>query len=377
MKDGRYGIDYPVFAVDWDGTCVDNRWPFMGDWLPGAVEALKTMAERGKVIINTTRVACAAYPAAWDAEDDTDRLPGAVDWEIQTIVEMLAKAGVEAEVWTRGYKPPATVYVDDLAVRYNGHWPVTLRVALGDAEERLEAARHAKTREAVDPVDLDWADPIDWEAVKSGAQAIKEPGVAQAIEDKAVLEGKPVVQVARDWAEDSCPGCDECDPGCSGYGGYGEPDSDPEPTYEWPDEEPVSEEGAMRSFETGATRNVETDLDYHGFTSPLALGMFGEYMHQNRVQKDGTIRDSDNWKKGIPLDSYIRSMTRHLHDLTLHHDGYGELAREGIEEALGGLFFNVQGYMHEAVKARLDDDAAEDIDRLVELGIIRPTRGSA
>jgi hypothetical protein len=92
------------------------------------------------------------------------------------------------------------------------------------------------------------------------------------------------------------------------------------------------------------------------------------------VQKDGTIRDSDNWKKGIPLDSYIRSMTRHLHDLTLHHDGYGELAREGIEEALGGLFFNVQGYMHEAVKARLDDDAAEDIDRLVELGIIRPTR---
>lgn len=107
---------------------------------------------------------------------------------------------------------------------------------------------------------------------------------------------------------------------------------------------------AMRAFDTGATRNVETDPDIYGFTSPLALGLFAEYMHANRTQADGTIRDSDNWKRGIPLDSYIRSMRRHLQDLTLHHDGYGHLAREDIEAALGGLMFNIQGYMHEFVK---------------------------
>lgn len=121
----------------------------------------------------------------------------------------------------------------------------------------------------------------------------------------------------------------------------------------------------MRQFETGATRNVETDPDIYGFTSPLALGLFAEYMHTNRLQADGTMRDSDNWKRGIPLDSYIRSMRRHLQDLTLHHDGYPEMAREGLMEALGGLMFNVQGYMHEIVlqgltRTRAETEAAED-----------------
>lgn len=119
-------------------------------------------------------------------------------------------------------------------------------------------------------------------------------------------------------------------------------------------EKVLDAEHAMRQFETGATRNKEVDPDIYGFTSPLALGMFAEYMHANRLQADGTMRDSDNWKKGIPLDSYIRSMRRHMQDLTLIHDGYEGLAREGLMEALGGLFFNVQGYMHEIVKEGLE-----------------------
>ena len=116
----------------------------------------------------------------------------------------------------------------------------------------------------------------------------------------------------------------------------------------------------MRAFGTGATRNVETDPDLHGFTSPLALAMFARYMHTNRTQADGTLRDSDNWKKGIPLDSYIRSMRRHLQDLTLHHDGYPDCAREDLYAALSGLFFNVQGYMHEIAKEDIERERLEE-----------------
>jgi hypothetical protein len=121
----------------------------------------------------------------------------------------------------------------------------------------------------------------------------------------------------------------------------------------------------MRGFDTGATRNVERDPDIHGFTSPLAIAMFARYMHENRTQADGTVRDSDNWKRGIPLDSYVRSMRRHLQDLTLHHDGYGDCAREDLYAALSGLFFNVQGYMHEVSKADIEDEREEEIQAAV------------
>lgn len=110
----------------------------------------------------------------------------------------------------------------------------------------------------------------------------------------------------------------------------------------------------MRTFNTGATRNLEVDPDYEGFLSPLAVHMYGAYMHAHRTQADGTTRASDNWQLGIPLDSFIKSMTRHLHDLQLIHDGYPELAREDLDSALAGLFFNVQGYMHFTMKERIE-----------------------
>lgn len=140
---------------------------------------------------------------------------------------------------------------------------------------------------------------------------------------------------------------------------------------------PLWEEGAqagadalaMRQFGTGATRNVESDPDIHGFTSPLAIAMFARYMHENRTQADGTIRDSDNWKRGIPIDSYIRSMRRHLQDLTLHHDGYADCSREDLYAALGGLFFNVQGYMHEVSKADIAQEREEEQEEALLMAI--------
>src|SRR5580698_7792736 len=63
----------------------------------------------------------------------------------------------------------------------------------------------------------------------------------------------------------------------------------------------------FRTFETGATRNLDASkYDYEGFLSPLVMERFGQYMHKHRVQADGSLRDSDNWQKGIPLQAYMK-----------------------------------------------------------------------
>lgn len=107
----------------------------------------------------------------------------------------------------------------------------------------------------------------------------------------------------------------------------------------------------MRTFETGATRDTEEGKnDYEGFLSPLVLEAFGDYMTKHRIQADGNLRDSDNWQKGIPKSAYMKSAWRHFLDLWKEHRGYS--SREGIEEALGGLLFNIMGYWHELLKER-------------------------
>jgi len=112
----------------------------------------------------------------------------------------------------------------------------------------------------------------------------------------------------------------------------------------------------VRKFDTGATRNVdENKYDYEGFLSPLSIEAFGEYMHQHRKQKDGSIRASDNWQKGIPKDVYMKSMFRHFVDLWKMHRGLIAINPDTQEpctkkELLCALMFNVQGYLHEELK---------------------------
>ena len=102
----------------------------------------------------------------------------------------------------------------------------------------------------------------------------------------------------------------------------------------------------MRTFKTGATRDDnERKADLEGFLSPIVLHRFGVYMQKHRVQSDGEIRDSDNWQKGMPIDTYMKSGMRHFMDWWLEHRGHE--SREGLEDALCGLLFNVQGYLFE------------------------------
>jgi hypothetical protein len=108
---------------------------------------------------------------------------------------------------------------------------------------------------------------------------------------------------------------------------------------------------AIRTFSTGASRDQDVSkLDYEGFLSPLALHAFAAYMHKNRQMADGSLRDSDNWQKGIPTDAYMKSMWRHFFDVWSHHRG-ADLSDEDMRSALCGLLFNVMGYLHEHEKS--------------------------
>ncbi len=127
------------------------------------------------------------------------------------------------------------------------------------------------------------------------------------------------------------------------------------PKYESALDQTLRVEKTVREFESGATRDTDHDkMDYEGFLSPLVLAEFARYMHKHRVQADGTLRDSDNWQKGIPLDAYMKSMWRHFMEVwTLHRRGV--VNREAIVpaeyyEALCALLFNVQGYLDVLLK---------------------------
>jgi hypothetical protein len=95
----------------------------------------------------------------------------------------------------------------------------------------------------------------------------------------------------------------------------------------------------------------DTRHDFEGYLSPLVIERFGEYMTQHRLLPDGSLRASDNWQKGMPRDRYLKSAWRHfLEWWKLHRAGLNHA--EWVEDALCALLFNVQGYLHETLKAR-------------------------
>lgn len=115
----------------------------------------------------------------------------------------------------------------------------------------------------------------------------------------------------------------------------------------------------MREFETGATRDTaDGKPELAKYLSPLVIKRFGEYMLKHQIQPDGQKRTGDNWKKGMPLDSYLDSGFRHFLDWWLIHDGHE--GREDIETALCALLFNVQGYLHEILKSQIATSSADN-----------------
>lgn len=119
-------------------------------------------------------------------------------------------------------------------------------------------------------------------------------------------------------------------------------------------------EPAVRAFDSGATRSADTGrYDPEGFLSPIAIERYSLYMAKNQTQADGSTRPSDNWQKGLPIESYMKGMWRHMLHLWTRHRGYpvqDSKAAADSEEDLCALLFNVQGMLHEKVKARLAEE---------------------
>ena len=116
-----------------------------------------------------------------------------------------------------------------------------------------------------------------------------------------------------------------------------------------------SSSSSVRVFETGATRDLdERKHDFEGFLSPLVLREFAAYMHEHRLQRDGSLRASDNWQRGMPLDAYMKSAWRHFVDWWSVHRGLGVEDFDGelvdVRATLCALLFNVQGYLHELLR---------------------------
>jgi hypothetical protein len=133
------------------------------------------------------------------------------------------------------------------------------------------------------------------------------------------------------------------------------------------------DDNVIRKFDTGATRDTANNkLDFEGFLSPTVLDLFAEYMNKNRVQSDGSLRDSDNWQKGIPLPVYMKSAWRHFFHWWKLHRGLSCRDEKGnvvtMRDAIGGLLFNVMGYAHEWLKVQ--ETAKRKIEEAsMEIGI--------
>lgn len=151
------------------------------------------------------------------------------------------------------------------------------------------------------------------------------------------------------------------------------------PIYYWPDHPDksnvvrnlgrfkVRNAGALRKFESGATRDTDTGkYDYEAFISPTVLERYGRFMHKNRYQKDGTLRDGDNWQQGIPPNVYVKSLIRHV------IEAWGTWRRgpftteflipgsmELFLDTLCAIMFNTMGLIHEILKSPKDQGPAK------------------
>ena len=132
-----------LFAVDWDNTLVQEYkedgtryWPDSGDWLPGAVDALRQLSSYGRVAIFSLRT------HLYEVGDLEPRSYSDVEYQYDLMRKMLDAAGLrDVEVYDTGRgKPPARYIIDDKGVRFAGSWRPILQFI-----ESAEAVRKASS----------------------------------------------------------------------------------------------------------------------------------------------------------------------------------------------------------------------------------------
>jgi 5'(3')-deoxyribonucleotidase len=120
-------------------------------------------------------------------------------------------------------------------------------------------------------------------------------------------------------------------------------------------EAPDVDKPSTRTFNTGATRDTDSGkLDPEGFYTPRVIHRFSQYMDNCRHLLDGTLRDSDNWQKGIPRPVYMKSLWRHFLATWWEHrrwlEGDTLYSQYRLETDLCGMLFNTQGMLDTILK---------------------------
>ena len=98
---------------------------------------------------------------------------------------------------------------------------------------------------------------------------------------------------------------------------------------------------AKTHFDTGAQRDTQDGKpNFYECLSPFAIWRYGLYM-----AKASAKYGEWNWSKGIPVESYMKSLERHLVKLKMDLL-YGHEEEPGVDHA-AAILFNIQGLLHE------------------------------
>lgn len=107
----------------------------------------------------------------------------------------------------------------------------------------------------------------------------------------------------------------------------------------------------IRTFETGATRDTAAGkLSYMKALSPEVLEAYIKYLDKHRLQPDGSMREFDNWKKGIDKRVYLDSLLRHDKAVWKLMLGYEVSDNHGpvtLLDSLMAVIFNATGMAYE------------------------------
>ena len=107
----------------------------------------------------------------------------------------------------------------------------------------------------------------------------------------------------------------------------------------------------METYESGATRTSEDGrLSYVRGLSPVVLRRYLQYLAKHRKQADGSMREFDNWKQGIPMRRSFDGLGRHFFTLWLLMEGldiYDDSGQVDIQDVLCAIMFNTMSMLHQ------------------------------
>lgn len=103
-----------IVAIDLDGTLIESAWPGMGEWMPGAIEAVKRFQREGYIVfVFSVRLSPYWFDGKLRPKEDVER-------DIQAVRDKLDAAGLSSVgIWQKAGKPPFSVLIDDKAERFN------------------------------------------------------------------------------------------------------------------------------------------------------------------------------------------------------------------------------------------------------------------